>query len=76
MDTPEIEYLNIAIKMMDFKYSLGMIGKLLFYFNHYPPLNELILFFKLFIPGGKPKKALYFVGRIDDSFIILDPHYV
>jgi len=28
MDTPEIEYLNIAIKMMDFKYSLGMIGKL------------------------------------------------
>jgi len=39
MDTPEIEYLNIAIKMMDFKYSLGMIGKLLFYFNHNPPLK-------------------------------------
>lgn len=51
MDTPEIEYLNMAIKMMDFKYSLGMIG-------------------------GKPKKALYFVGRIDDNFIILDPHFV
>ncbi|EAR87942.2 peptidase family C54 protein (macronuclear) [Tetrahymena thermophila SB210] len=51
LDTPQPEYLELAKKMMDFKYSLGLIG-------------------------GKPKKALYFVGRIEDEFIYLDPHYV
>jgi cysteine protease ATG4 len=26
--------------------------------------------------GGKPKKALYFLGRHNNDFIYLDPHYV
>ena len=26
--------------------------------------------------GGKPEKALYFVGRINDQYIYLDPHVV
>ena len=28
------------------------------------------------IVGGKPSSAMYFVGVQDDSFILLDPHYV
>ena len=28
------------------------------------------------ILGGKPQKALYFVGIKDNSYIYLDPHYV
>ena len=28
------------------------------------------------ILGGKPKKALYFVGIKEESYIYLDPHYV
>lgn len=26
--------------------------------------------------GGKPNKALYFLGRINDQYIYLDPHKV
>ena len=26
--------------------------------------------------GGKPKKALYFVGIKENSYVYLDPHYV
>lgn len=34
--------------------------------------------FKTFmgIIGGKPEKALYFLGRIGDNYIYLDPHTV
>ena len=28
------------------------------------------------IIGGKPKKALYFLGRHNTDYIYLDPHYV
>lgn len=28
------------------------------------------------ILGGKPKKALYFLGRHNKDYIYLDPHYV
>lgn len=26
--------------------------------------------------GGKPKKALYFIGRHNNEYIYLDPHFV
>lgn len=26
--------------------------------------------------GGKPKKALYFLGRHNEDYIYLDPHFV
>jgi cysteine protease ATG4 len=26
--------------------------------------------------GGKPQKALYFLGRHNQDYIYLDPHYV
>jgi cysteine protease ATG4 len=26
--------------------------------------------------GGKPEKALYFVGKHNNEYIYLDPHYV
>ena len=28
------------------------------------------------IVGGTPKKAFYILGRINDNYIYLDPHYV
>ncbi|EGR34192.1 hypothetical protein IMG5_021070 [Ichthyophthirius multifiliis] len=51
LEKTEENYLKIALKIFDYKNSIGMIG-------------------------GKPKKALFFVGRIEDQLIYLDPHYV
>ncbi|KRX07847.1 hypothetical protein PPERSA_10131 [Pseudocohnilembus persalinus] len=51
VERPQPEYLKILNKLVDIKYSIGIIG-------------------------GRPKQALYFPGRINDSFVYLDPHYV
>lgn len=46
---------------MDHRLSIGMIGNILNILNYL---------------GGKPTRALYFIGRINDKYIYLDPHYV
>lgn len=40
-------------------------------------LNEMMTW-KWFrgLIGGKPQKALYFVGMKEDEYVYLDPHYV
>lgn len=44
----------------------------------YLKVLNLMMQSKLFLGviGGKPEKALYFMGRINDNYIYLDPHMV
>lgn len=51
LSTPEIKYLNILDKLIEFPEFQGILG-------------------------GKPEKALYFVGKHEKHYIYLDPHYV
>lgn len=52
LDTPQPDYREVVMKMLELKQFVGMIG-------------------------GKPKKALFFVGHEErQELIYLDPHYV
>lgn len=44
----------------------------------YLSMLERLMTLKSFrgVIGGKPKKALYFLGRHNQDYIYLDPHYV
>ena len=60
MSKAEKQSIMIVNELMDHRLSIGMIGNL--------PTPTPI--------GGKPTRALYFIGRINDKYIYLDPHYV
>ena len=64
MSKAEKQSIMIVNELMDHRLSIGMIGKLP---TPTPNPNPT---------GGKPTRALYFIGRINDKYIYLDPHYV
>ena len=64
MSKAEKQSIMIVNELMDHRLSIGMIGNLP---TPTPNPNPT---------GGKPTRALYFIGRINDKYIYLDPHYV
>ena len=64
MSKAEKQSITIVNELMDHRLSIGMIGNLP---TPTPNPNPT---------GGKPTRALYFIGRINDKYIYLDPHYV
>ena len=64
MSKAEKQSIMIVNELMDHRLSIGMIGNI-------PTPNPTPT-----PTGGKPTRALYFIGRINDKYIYLDPHYV